>query len=223
MFIERLRRGLHNVTDSHGTLTRTEIEARLRCRGPDRLTISPILSSRQIGDASVDLRIGNQFIIFRRHTQGEMNPFTISHAALHRFQERRVIRYRSSFVLHPGVLALAGTFEYIQLPCDLEGQVEGRSSWARLGLQIATATCVEPGFSGVITFELSNVGNMPLKLYPGVRVAQMILRTTTSKVAKPYGAERKYKFAIGPQFSRISADTDARAFAPVDQPSPSEG
>ena len=194
------------------TLTREEIKTRLQARDDTRLFISPLLSRKQIGGASVDLRLGNQFIIFRQHTQGDMNPFTISRPALHQFQQRRIIPFRSSFVLHPGILALAATFEYIQLPYDLEAQVEGRSSWARLGLQIATATCVEPGFSGVITFELSNVGNMPLQLYPGVRVAQMILRETASIVAKPYGSDRKYRYPIGPQFSRLNEDEDARTF-----------
>jgi dCTP deaminase len=194
------------------TLTRTEILERFTAPHPRRLTVSPILSGKQLGDASIDLRIGNQFIIFRRHTQGLIDPFEESRVALHRFQERRVVRFRGKFVLHPGVLALAATFEYVQLPSDVEGQVEGRSSWARLGLQIATATCVEPGFSGVITFELANVGNMPLKIHPGVRMAQLILRHTASEVTTPYGGRRKYKFSVGPQFSRLSDDQDAKAF-----------
>lgn len=195
------------------TLTGTEIRKRLTSRGDDRLIVSPLLRPDQVGDMSVDLRIGNQFIIFRRHTQGEINPFTISRQELHRFQERRIVPFCSqSFVLHPGVLALAATFEYVRLPNDLEGQVEGRSSWARLGLQIATATCVQPGFSGVITFELSNIGNMPLPIYPGVRVSQMILRTTVSAIQTPYAGNRKYQHAIGPQFSRLNTDPDAKAF-----------
>jgi dCTP deaminase len=194
------------------TLTRKEIVKRLSARFPGRLTVSPILSLRQLGDTSIDLRMGNQFIVFRRHTQGLIKPFELSRVELHRFQERRVVRFGSKFVLHPGVLALAATFEYIQLPSNLEGQVEGRSSWARLGLQIATATCVEPGFSGVITFELSNIGNMPVEVHPGVRIAQLILRTTASNVKNPYTGTRKYKFPIGPQFSRLSTDDDAKAF-----------
>jgi dCTP deaminase len=199
------------------TLTRKEIDKRLRSPFGSRLIVSPILSPRQIGDTSIDLRIGNQFVVFRRHTQGHIKPFETSRIELHRFQERRVVRFGTKFVLHPGVLALAATFEYVQLPSNLEGQVEGRSSWARLGLQIAVATCVEPGFSGVITFELSNVGNMPIEIHPGVRIAQLILRTTASKVNRPYRGARKYKFPIGPQFSRLSEDEDAKAFllAPI--------
>jgi dCTP deaminase len=194
------------------TLTRKEIRELLRLPFPDRLTVSPILSEIQFGDASLDLRIGNQFIIFRRHTQGLIDPFEQSRAALHRFQERRIIRFGDKFILHPGVLALGATFEYIQLPGNVEGQVEGRSSWARLGLQIATATCVEPGFSGVITLELANVGNMPLELCPGARMTQLILRTTASKVESAYTGDKKYKYPIGPQFSRLSEDEDARVF-----------
>lgn len=194
------------------TLTRKEIEEKLRIPPPDGLLISPILSRKQIGDTSVDLRIGNQFIVFRRHTIATINLFQGSGSDLHRFQERRIVQFGQKFVLHPGTLALGATFEYIQLPGDLEGQVEGRSSWARVGLQIATATCVEPGFSGVVTLELSNVGNMPLELYPGVRVAQLILRTTASKLPKAYGDKRKYRFPIGPQFSRLHTDEDAKPF-----------
>ncbi len=194
------------------TLTSTEILQRFEADHPHRLTISPILSLKQIGDSSVDLRVGNQFIIFRQHTEGVIDPFDPNRPALHRVQERRVVRFRNSFVLHPGALALAATFEYVQLPCDVEGQVEGRSSWARLGLQIATATSVEPGFSGVITFELANVGNMPLRLRPGVRMAQLVLRSTASKIAQPYGKKKKYRFPIGPQFSRLSEDEDAKVF-----------
>lgn len=195
------------------TLTKKQILERFKAELPRRLTVSPILSPRQIGDASVDLRLGNQFIIFRRHTQGLINPFETSRVQLHRFQERRVVRFGTKFVLHPGVLALAATFEYVQLPCDVEAQVEGRSSWARLGLQIATATCVEPGFSGVITFELANVGNMPLELYPGVRISQMILRNTESPIDNAYSGPKKYRYPIGPQFSRLSTDVDAKVFS----------
>jgi dCTP deaminase len=195
-----------------GTLTRKQIHARLAARHHKRLVVSPLLSERQIGDASIDLRLGNQFIVFRRHTQALINPFSASRVELHRFQERRIVRFGKKFVLHPGALALAATFEYLQLPDDLEGQVEGRSSWARLGLQIASATFVEPGFSGVVTFELANVGNMPLQLYPGTRVSQLILRQTCSRSDNAYGSGRKYNYPIGPQFSRVASDYDVRTF-----------
>lgn len=199
------------------TLSKERIESRLRQRDQHRLVITPILSSKQFGDISVDLRLGNQFIVFRLHMGESLNPFALSDIALRSLQERRVVRFGQKFVLHPGQLALGCTFEYLTIPADLEGQVEGRSSWSRVGLQIATATCIEPGFCGVVTLELSNVGTMPLDLFPGVRVAQLILRDVHPPVTLPYVEQgrRKYYRAIGPQFSRLNQDKDAKPFTKV--------
>lgn len=195
------------------TLSRTEIEDRLAGANDTRLVISPILSRRQIGSVSVDLRLGNQFLIFRMHMGNMANLHSWNKADLHRIQERKVVLYGNSFILHPGQFALAATLEFVKLPGDLEGQVEGRSSWARVGLQIATATCVEPEFSGVVTFELSNVGTMPISLFPGVRIAQMVLRKVEPPVTTGYGKKRKYRQSIGPQFSRVMDDPDGSIFS----------
>jgi dCTP deaminase len=194
------------------TLSKARIESRLADADGKRLVITPILSSKQFGDISVDLRLGNQFIIFRMHMGELLNPFALTDVQLRSLQERRVVRFGEKFVLHPGQLALGSTFEYLQVPSDLEGQVEGRSSWARVGLQIATATCIEPGFCGVVTLELSNVGAMPLDLFPGVRVAQLIVRDVEPAVMAPNWRRRKYYRAIGPQFSRLTQDEDAKPF-----------
>lgn len=178
----------------------------------ERLIVTPILSEKQIGDVSIDVRLGNQFIVFRLHTRSQLNAFQLDETELRRIQERQIVRFGQKFVLHPGSLTLASTFEYLKLPNTLEGQVEGRSSWARLGLQIATATCIEPGFCGVVTLELSNVGTMPLELYPGMRIAQLVFRTVHSPSAISYTGEHKYKFPIGPQFSRLAHDSEAKIF-----------
>jgi len=194
------------------TLSKERIEARLSEPGAKRLVITPILSPKQLGDISVDLRIGNQFIVFRLHMGELLNPFALTDTQLRGLQERRVVRFGQKFVLHPGQMALGCTFEYLQIPSDLEGQVEGRSSWARVGLQVATATCIEPGFSGVVTLELANVGPMPLDLFPGVRVAQIVLRDVEPAVKEAYAGRRKYFRPIGPQFSRLTRDEDAKPF-----------
>jgi len=131
-----------------------------------------------------------------------------------KIQERQVIPFGERLVLHPGVLVLACTFEYVSIPGDLECQVEGRSSWARLGLQVATATSIEPGFKGVITLELSNVATVPLALMPGIRIAQLLLRKAEPPVDDPYSGNRKYRCPIGPEFSRLHEDYDWNAFAP---------
>ena len=148
-------------------LTKDQIEARLKAANDskDKLVVTPILSTNQIGPSSIDVRLGNQFIVFRKHMLGTFRPIDAS-GDLKKMQERQIIRYGNPFVLHPGMLALGSTFEYFKIPSNLCCAVEGRSSWARLGLQIATATTVEPGFKGVLTLELSNVGTIPIELSP---------------------------------------------------------
>lgn len=195
------------------TITKPEIENRLKGQDTRRLTVTPILSRKQIGDASIDVRLGNQFIVFRMHTFGVFKPYETPLARLHTMQERHVVSFGLEFVLHPGMLALASTFEYISMPPDLEAQVEGRSSWARVGLQIATATSVEPGFKGVLTLELSNVGTIPIQLYPGVRIAQLFFREAEPALESAYDGQRKYACPIGPEFSRIHNDKDGQVFS----------
>lgn len=195
------------------TLTRKAIEDRLGRKDDTRLVITPMLSPKQIGDASVDVRLNNQFIVFRQHTLGYFAPQKPESGLLREMQERLIVRFGSGFVLHPGSLALGSTFEYVCLPSDVECQVEGRSSWARLGLQIATANSVEPGFKGVLTLELSNIGTIPIKLYPGVRIAQLVFRMADPPADNAYGGDRKYTCPVGPEFSSIQRDRDFKVFA----------
>jgi dCTP deaminase len=204
------------------TLTKAALQSRLSDsheRDPSKkLVVTPLLSEKQIGDASIDLRLGNQFIVFRIHTCGVFMPYSTPSAQLRVMQQRHVVAFGHPFILHPGMLALGCTFEYICMPSDLEAQVEGRSSWARVGLQIATATSVEPGFRGVLTLELSNVGTIPVELYPGVRIAQLFFRKAYPPVRAAYKGPHKYFCAIGPQFSQIHDDKDGHVFTkPIDE------
>jgi dCTP deaminase len=200
------------------TLTKERLLARLGdphaadpAPAEKRLVVTPLLSRGQVNDASIDVRLGNQFIVFRAHTLGTFRPDDAV-GTLRRMQDRQVLKYGGHFVLHPGTLTLASTFEYLRMPDDLECQVEGRSSWARVGLAVATATAVEPGFKGVITLELSNVGTIPLQIHPGVRIAQLVFRDALPSVSRAYGGRRKYRCPIGPEFSRLHEDVDAAVF-----------
>jgi len=144
-----------------------------------RITISPLLDpGQQIGECSVDLRLGNEFVLVNKGT-GVMgiDPIRRSELAekLDQYQSKIEIAYGSPFYLHPQEFALARTLEYIALPEDVAGYVVGRSSWGRLGLIIATATLVERNFKGTLVLELANVGSVPVVLYPGMRVAQLVL------------------------------------------------
>jgi dCTP deaminase len=178
----------------------------------DPLIVTPILSHRQIGEVSIDVRLSNQFIVFKSYRFNVFSPIGLSAIKPQKIQERQIITFGDCFILHPGILILACTFEYISMPGDLECQVEGRSSWARLGLQVSTASSIEPGFKGVITLELSNVANVPLTLTPGIRIAQLVFREVEPRVEKPYTGTRKYICPIGPQFSRLHEDYDWDVF-----------
>lgn len=189
------------------TISKERILERLKQKD-NPLVITPILSDQQIGEVSIDVRLGTQFIVFRAHRFGAFEPFEGAVKEPRNIQERQIVPFGGRVVLHPGMLVLACTFEYISMPCDLECQVEGRSSWARLGLQIATANSIEPGFKGVITLELSNVATVPLVLMPGIRIAQMVFRTIDPPVKNPYGTNRKYSCLVGPEFSRLHEDCE---------------
>jgi dCTP deaminase len=144
--------------------------------GDSELAITPLLSSDQVKGTSVDLRLGPDLISTARETGlVAFDPARVDE------MERRLREYQtyvrrplgSAFYLHPGDFAIARSLEYVSLPDDISAQAMGRSSWGRLGLVIATATLIQPGFKGTITLELANVGTVPLVLYVGIRIAQI--------------------------------------------------
>jgi len=90
---------------------------------------------------------------------------------------QRYVRFGDKFFLHPQSFALAVTLEWVRFPKDLAGYVIGKSSWGRRGLIIATATGVHPGFTGCITLELTNVGDIPVVISPGAAICQLFLHT----------------------------------------------
>ncbi|RFP08275.1 MULTISPECIES: dCTP deaminase [unclassified Duganella] len=145
------------------------------------LVISPLLDHRQLGPTTVDLRMGTVALMSRAGAQSHVDPHdyllnNTSHANAEIRQqkhERFDIPFTRSFLLHPGSLILVPTLEWVVIPSDLQGVVTARSSWAREGLNIATATIVNPGYRGIITLELANFGEVPIRLYPGLRIAQI--------------------------------------------------
>lgn len=147
------------------------------------LVISPILDPKQqLGPSSVDLRMGTVALLSRAGAQSHVDPkdyqsrTNARHADAQLRQkkhERFDIPFTRSFLLHPGSLILVPTLEWVVVPSDLQGVVTARSSWAREGLNIATATIINPGYHGIITLELANFGEIPIRLYPGLRIAQI--------------------------------------------------
>jgi dCTP deaminase len=98
--------------------------------------------------------------------------------------ERFEIPFENRFLLHPGALALVPTLEWVKLPDDVMGTVTARSTWAREGLSIATATLVEPRYPGIVTLELANMGQIPIALYPGLRLAQIAFNRVEGETNK---------------------------------------
>lgn len=163
-------------------LSKHDIAARLR---DNDLIVSPLLHENQLGESSIDLRMGTVVMLARAGAQSHVDPAAYVNKTdtnkhdLHRKKqqkhERFDIPFTHPFLLHPGTLALVPTFEWVKIPKNLQGIVTARSSWAREGLNIATATIVNPGYSGIITLELANLGEIPITLYPGLRLAQIAL------------------------------------------------
>lgn len=152
--------------------------AELLAQDGAKLSITPILDVEQFGTSSVDVRLGPDLIINRR-TTGAVSFDPANRSEFHRetLGSQQYIRrpFGSAVNLHPGEFAIARTLEYVALPSNLSAEAVGRSSWGRLGLIIATATLVEPGFHGTITLELTNVGTVPIVLYVGMRIAQLVI------------------------------------------------
>lgn len=194
-------------------LERQEIKSAMERPLINRLVITPLLGPKdQIGDSSVDVRLGNEFVLIRKRAFGTLNlekPENLKDN-IAKYQEKLRIELRKPFILHPGQLVLGSTLEYIRLPNDIACYVIGRSSWGRLGLVIATASAVAPNFRGCVTLELINHGEVPLVLYPGIRIAQLVLHWTQGE--GEYTG--RYKCPTGPEFSRIYEDPELPFWCP---------
>lgn len=146
------------------------------------LYMAPILSKEQIGEVSIDLRVGTVALFVKASGLSHVDPSDYMRAESEKHLveqtkrqkfERHEFPFGKSLLVHPGSLTLVPTLEWLKLPEDLKGVVTARSSWAREGLNIATANFINPGYNGVITLELANFGQIPIALYPGMRVAQI--------------------------------------------------
>ena len=149
-----------------------------------RIVLEPF-DEHLIQPASIDVRLGRDFRVFRNSSHVFIDPQTHQPD----LTEQIVVGADDAFVLHPGQFALGTTLERIAVPDDILGKLEGKSSLGRLGLMIhSTAGYVDPGWEGEITLELSNVATLPIVLHPGMRIGQMSFERMTSPVERPYGS-----------------------------------
>lgn len=165
------------------------------------LVVRPLIDPEQIGTVTVDLRLGTEWELLKSSRFAAMNPGA-SEKEVQDLMETSSDTFRltageeQEIVIHPGDLVLALTLEYLKLPPDLFGTLEGRSTWARLGLQVhATAGMVDPGFEGYLTLELQNTGRVPLVLFPGLRVGQMAFFPVPG-VKRPYDQKPTASYSL---------------------------
>lgn len=174
------------------------------------LTIEPLTDSElQIQPASVDLRLGREFLEFQRTNIPCIHPDSANEVA--EYVTETIVEDGEEFILHPGDFVLGTTIERVAVPDDLIARVEGRSSLGRLAVVIhATAGIVDPGYRGQVTLELSNLGTAPVALTPGMRISQVIFTELKTAAERPYGTERgsKYQDQVGPQASKIGGDDE---------------
>ena len=177
-----------------------------------KIVIDPLKYEQQIQPSSVDMRLGDEFKVFKVIRKPYIDPKDEEDIA--EYMESSTVPEGEAFIIHPNEFALATTQEYVKVPDDLVARVEGRSSMGRLGVTMhVTAGYVDPGFEGKITLEISNIGAMPVALYPGQRVCQLVFETMTTPAELPYGHPKrnsKYMKQLKPESSRVKLDYELK-------------
>lgn len=182
-----------------------------------KICIEPTPDSSMISGVSVDIRLGNEFRVFKEHTAPYIDlsgPKDEMQKAMNSVMSDEIhIADGDAFFLHPGELALAVTYESVTLPDDIVGWLDGRSSLARLGLMVhVTAHRIDPGWSGQIVLEFYNSGKLPLALRPKMTIAALNFETMSTSALRPYNKreDAKYKDQKGAVASRISQDDSSK-------------
>ena len=175
---------------SDGTIRRLVDEGRIVIDPWDESLVQP---------ASVDLRLGDSFRVFHNHRTSAIDlrepPTNLTEEIT-----------AEMFVIHPGEFVLGRTLESVAIPEDVVARIEGKSSIGRLGLIVhATAGFVDPGFKGTLTLEITNLTRVPIKLYPGLLIAQLSFMSLDAPAERPYGSAE-----LGSHYQGQTAATESR-------------
>jgi len=157
-----------------------------------KLVVEPLEDEEvQIQPAWIDLRLGNRFRVFRITSTPFIDTKTNSEAQTEKFS----IEDEKPFIIHPGEFILGSIKEYIKMPDDLMGVVDGRSSLGRLGIVVhSTSASINPGWEGEFVLEITNIGKMPVAVYPGQRIAKLVLHKLSSPAERPYNLRKEAKY-----------------------------
>lgn len=164
---------------------------------------------KQMRPASLDFRLGREFRVFNHIKNPFIDPRNSE--TFKNLTQLVKIGNNKPFVLQPNQFVLAVTLEEISVPSDIGARIEGRSSWGRLGLIVhSTAGYIDPGFEGRLTLEMSNIGMLPILLYPGMRICQIAFEELSSPAEKTYPQKKDSKYFGDkiPQESRIYKDSE---------------
>lgn len=208
--------GSKTINDTKNILVDHEIDELLK---NDELKIIPLMYSgqviegkerTQIGTTSIDVRLGTGFQVFSPHQSGVIDFITQEGDVFFNESSKRIdLDFMESITIAPRQFMLGHSMEYIKLPNNICGNLEGRSSFARLGLEIhMTAGFIDPGFEGVITFEIYNAGPTTIKLYPGMRIGQIRLEQNNEPRNKYSQKNVKYKGLLEHNLSLQSKDVE---------------
>jgi dCTP deaminase len=188
---------------SDGTITGLVEEGRIKIDPWDPALVQP---------ASVDLRLGDSFRVFHNH---RVTSIDLREPPANLTEEVKVPQ-GEPFVIHPGEFCLGRTLEWVELPPDIVARIEGKSSLGRLGLIVhATAGFCDPGWKGTLTLELNNLTRVPIKLYPGLLIAQLSFMTLDQPAEHPYGSAE-----LGSHYQGQREATESRYGAPPPTPKP---
>jgi dCTP deaminase len=166
-----------------------------------RITIEP-WDPGMVQPASVDVRLGSSFRVFHNHRVAAIDlrdpPTNLT--------EQVEVDEGQPFIIHPGEFVLGRTLEWVELPDDIVSRIEGKSSVGRLGLIVhATAGFIDPGFNGTLTLEITNLTRIPIKLYPGLPIAQLSFMALDRPAEHPYGSAE-----LGSHYQGQVAATESR-------------
>jgi dCTP deaminase len=176
-----------------------------------KIRVSPELPPEQFGSCSIDLRLGSEFSIFEhsRHPYIDVRE----KSAIQDLMRTVMVKPGEAFILQPREFALAITEERLELDDDVLGRLEGRSSLGRIGIIVhGTAGLFDPGWRGKATLELSNLGIMPVALYPGMRICSFTFEQLSSPVSVPYykKAGNKYAGQTQPLASKLTSEVNSK-------------
>lgn len=170
---------------------------------------SPINLATQLGPSSLDLRLGEHFITFQ---QTKAMLLDTRNLCLDGMTQDIYADPNEGIIIHPGQFMLGTTIEIVKVPEDMAARIEGRSSYGRLGIAIhSTAGYCDPGWEGRVTLEIQNLGVVPVKLYPGERICQIIFHTMTSEAETPYYKKKDAKYMKQTKTTVSRLDQEQRA------------